>query len=311
MPASRQVTEALPAALAGRRASVRDRPRVPAWSASASPPTPRASASTSPIPTAPRCCTARSPARGARRVRGARRHDRAHHRTILARGRLRRAAAAGRPGPAAPRRRLRLSRRPAASARTAGHAGRHRSKSDARARSSAVRPPPFPSAWRSPPRIAGRAGDAGARDASAMLAFSRRSAHRHPALGGRFDRRRRPARTSTRQAAFRRFPLRLGAYWPVPLGVGQLEPGLGLDLDLISVSIPNDGTQLRSPSSCSGRPVSQRRRGPRARMVRCLDASRLPESAGPGRPGGVLRLRRQPRMVTRYGVRQAPTSRSL
>ena len=55
-----------------------------------------------------------------------------------------------------------------------------------------------------------------------------------------------------RQAAFRRFPLRLGAYWPVPLGVGQLEPGLGLDLDLISVSIPNDGPQLGSQSSCPG-----------------------------------------------------------
>ena len=45
----------------------------------------------------------------------------------------------------------------------------------------------------------------------------------------------------TRQAEFRRFPLRLGAYWPMPLGVGQLEPGLGLDLDLISVSIRDDG----------------------------------------------------------------------
>jgi hypothetical protein len=99
--------------------------------------------------------------------------------------------------------------------------------------------------------VAGRAGDAGARDASAMLAFTVEAR-----IGIRLS-----AGVSTgviappdvmRQAAFRRFPLRLGAYWPVPLGVGQLEPGLGLDLDLISVSIPNDGPQLGSQSSCSG-----------------------------------------------------------
>jgi hypothetical protein len=52
------------------------------------------------------------------------------------------------------------------------------------------------------------------------------------------------------QAAFRRYPLRLGVYLPVRLGVGQLEPGLGVDLDLLSVSLPSNGTQLRSP--CSG-----------------------------------------------------------
>jgi hypothetical protein len=99
--------------------------------------------------------------------------------------------------------------------------------------------------------VAGRAGDAGARDASAMLAFSvearvglRLSAGVSTSAVAPPD--------VTRQAAFRRFPLRLGAYWPVPLGVGQLEPGLGLDLDLISVSIPNDAPQLGSPSACSG-----------------------------------------------------------
>jgi hypothetical protein len=99
--------------------------------------------------------------------------------------------------------------------------------------------------------VAGRAGDAGTRDASAMLAVSvearvgiRLSAGVSTSAVSALD--------VTRQASFRRFPLRLGAYWPVPLGVGQLEPGLGLDLDLISVSIPNDGSQLRSPSPCSG-----------------------------------------------------------
>jgi hypothetical protein len=100
--------------------------------------------------------------------------------------------------------------------------------------------------------VGARAGDAGARDASLMAAATIQSR-----IGIRLS-----AGVSTnavsalngmKQAAFRRFPLRLGAYWPVPLGGGQLEPGLGLDLDLISVSIPNDGTQLRPPSSCSGR----------------------------------------------------------
>ena len=99
--------------------------------------------------------------------------------------------------------------------------------------------------------IAGRAGDAGARDASAMLAFSlearigiRLSAGVSTSTVSALD--------ATRQGTFRHFPLRLGAYWPVPLGVGQLEPGLGLDLDLISVSIPNDAPQLGSPSACAG-----------------------------------------------------------
>ena len=98
---------------------------------------------------------------------------------------------------------------------------------------------------------------------------------------------------ATRQAAFRRFPLRLGAYWPVPLGVGQLEPGLGLDLDLISVSIRERWRpSRRSPSLCSGRPVSQRR----ARTWRSDGPSasthhvylRALARAG---PGGLLRLR--------------------
>ena len=98
--------------------------------------------------------------------------------------------------------------------------------------------------------VAARTGDPGARDA-AMLTFTlearigiRLSAGVSTGASAPLE--------GTGQAVFRRFPLRLGAYWPVALGVGQLEPGLGLDLDLISLSIPNDGTQLRSPASCSG-----------------------------------------------------------
>jgi hypothetical protein len=56
------------------------------------------------------------------------------------------------------------------------------------------------------------------------------------------------------QANFRRFPIRLGAYVPVHIGVGQLEPGVGLDLDLYSYAAQNDAgamTKLQAPSFCS------------------------------------------------------------
>jgi hypothetical protein len=54
------------------------------------------------------------------------------------------------------------------------------------------------------------------------------------------------------EAAFRRYPLRLGAYLPIHIGLGQLEPGVGVDLDLISVSLPGNGTKLDDPSPCAG-----------------------------------------------------------
>ncbi len=37
-------------------------------------------------------------------------------------------------------------------------------------------------------------------------------------------------------AEVRRFPVRMGAYLPISLGVGQLEPGIGVDLDVIAVT---------------------------------------------------------------------------
>jgi hypothetical protein len=55
---------------------------------------------------------------------------------------------------------------------------------------------------------------------------------------------------ASKQAAFRRYPWRLGAYVVLPIGVGQLEPGLGLDLDVIAMSLPANGAM--SASSCSG-----------------------------------------------------------
>jgi hypothetical protein len=55
-------------------------------------------------------------------------------------------------------------------------------------------------------------------------------------------------------AHFRRYPVRLGGYVPLRLGPGQLEPGIGLDLDEISVALTNvtAGRTLGSASLCSG-----------------------------------------------------------
>jgi hypothetical protein len=99
--------------------------------------------------------------------------------------------------------------------------------------------------------VAARAGDADTRDASVMLAFAveQRIGLR---LSAGISTSSASALEVMGQAQFRRFPLRLGAYLPVPIGVGQLEPGVGLDLDLLTVSIPSTGTQLTSPSTCSG-----------------------------------------------------------
>ena len=108
--------------------------------------------------------------------------------------------------------------------------------------------------WSAAAAIAGRAGDADTRDASALIAF---------AVEGRIGIRLSGGVSSGTtipleqwgEVDFRRFPLRLGGYLPIPIGVGQLEPGLGFDLDLLSLSIRDDGgrTDLQSPSFCSGR----------------------------------------------------------
>jgi hypothetical protein len=98
--------------------------------------------------------------------------------------------------------------------------------------------------------LAGRAGDAGTRDASAMIAFSAES-RVGVRLSGGVSNGASATLNATEQASFRRFPLRLGAYLPISLGAaGHLEPGVGVNLDLVSVSVPANGTQLGSP--CSG-----------------------------------------------------------
>jgi hypothetical protein len=50
-------------------------------------------------------------------------------------------------------------------------------------------------------------------------------------------------------ATIRQFPVRMGAYMAIPLGFGQLEPGVGVDLDVISVAFsdgPITETQMRA-----------------------------------------------------------------
>jgi len=43
-------------------------------------------------------------------------------------------------------------------------------------------------------------------------------------------------------ADVRRFPVRMGAYLPISLGVGQLEPGVGVDLGVVAVTFRHEAT---------------------------------------------------------------------
>jgi hypothetical protein len=47
---------------------------------------------------------------------------------------------------------------------------------------------------------------------------------------------------ATESADVLRFPVRMGAYLPIALGVGQLEPGIGVDLDVIAVTFTHGST---------------------------------------------------------------------
>jgi hypothetical protein len=109
-----------------------------------------------------------------------------------------------------------------------------------------------PLRWSAAAGIAGRAGNAGARDASALVAFALEGRLGIRVSGGVSNST--AAALGSQQVAFRRFPLRVGGYLPIRLGIGQLEPGLGLDLDLISFTIRNDSgvPAPQTPSYCSG-----------------------------------------------------------
>jgi hypothetical protein len=111
--------------------------------------------------------------------------------------------------------------------------------------------PGVPLRWSLALSAAGRAGDSGARDASASIALGAEARIGFRLSAGVANGT--TAAIGDGQADFRRFPVRLGAYLPIRLPVGQLEPGLGLNLDLFSYTTRDagDGT-LRSPSLCSG-----------------------------------------------------------
>ena len=178
-------------------------------------------------------------------------------------------------------------------------------------RAAAAPSPPW--RWSAAAAVAGRAGDAGARDASALIAVG---------VEGRIGLRlsaaspagRRP-RWPPGRRIFDGFPLRLGGYLPIHVGVGQLEPGLGVDLDLISF-----GSAAMGASRTSGRrpPAPRVFAGPPAPIWRSgwSYASAITSSCAPwGAWGWRLRTtssrkpttQRHP--VTRIGVRQAPTWR--
>jgi hypothetical protein len=116
-------------------------------------------------------------------------------------------------------------------------------------------PAPLPPArWWIGAAGGGRLGDAGTRQWSASLAFTvehavperrvglRLSAGTDPSVTYEWS----PAAGTTDHATLRQFPIRMGAYLAVPLGPGQLEPGLGLDLEVISAATTDpSGTRTR------------------------------------------------------------------
>jgi hypothetical protein len=138
-------------------------------------------------------------------------------------------------------------------------------------------PPPLP-----PPRTwigaAGgeRLGDAGTHEATVSIALAvERSLWSHRIglrLSGGADRgttyRWTASPAVTDRATLREVPLRMGVYLSLPFGPGQIEPGLGVDLDVISAAV-SDPTGW--PGRCAfGRisiSASSPPRGPRCRIT--------------------------------------------
>jgi hypothetical protein len=119
------------------------------------------------------------------------------------------------------------------------------------------RPPPAPAPrahplWLLGLAAGGRAGDAGTFDPSALLSLTFEGSVGLRLSAGVMSGA--SAVTSLGTASFHQFPVRLGSYLRLPLGPGQLEPGLGVDLDAIWVGLtgmhPDVG--LTSPPLCTG-----------------------------------------------------------
>jgi hypothetical protein len=126
-------------------------------------------------------------------------------------------------------------------------------------------PPPAPPriyvplGWSLAAAIAGQIGDSGTLAAAALVALT----FERPIIGHRIGFRfsagvGNSSTTATQwgEASFRTLPARVGAYVPIRLPLGQLEPGIGVGVNVISVGITDDAapaTSLRAPGLCSGR----------------------------------------------------------
>jgi hypothetical protein len=115
--------------------------------------------------------------------------------------------------------------------------------------------PPAPAAWRWSAAAAadGRAGMDGRADVAAVLAVGAERRFGLRLSGGVSNDA--TVISSIGTTTFRRLPFRLGAYLPIRLGPGVLEPGVGLDLEEVWVNVTSTGPAetWRSPSTCVGR----------------------------------------------------------
>jgi hypothetical protein len=124
-------------------------------------------------------------------------------------------------------------------------------------------PPPAPSpprvvtpiAWSLGAAAAGQVGDTGARGATALLAFTRE----RPIAGRRVGVRLSAGvgtgttvPTQLGEASFRPLPVRAGAYLPIPLPFGQLEPGIGVGAEIIMVGVSAVGVGIGPRTLCPG-----------------------------------------------------------
>jgi hypothetical protein len=98
----------------------------------------------------------------------------------------------------------------------------------------------------------GRVGDAGPRTAGASLTFTVEERLQQRRVGLSLSGGAEGGVTylwtsgSPERVVLRQFPVRMGAYLAVPLGLGQLEPGLGIDLGVVTAAVTDvTGSQTR------------------------------------------------------------------
>ena len=116
-----------------------------------------------------------------------------------------------------------------------------------------------PLGWSLAAAITGQLGDSGALAAAALIALTFEQPIIGHRLGFRFSAGVGNSTTTATpwgEASFRTLPARAGAYLPIPLPFGQLEPGIGVGVTVISVGVTDaavPATSLRAPGLCSGR----------------------------------------------------------